>query len=415
MTNVSIIIPVIRPEKAARCISMIRENAGDGVNYEIVSSVDEDRMGAPKMVKELVAQTKYDLVCFLGDDTLPQKDFLKNAVLEMNQFEGRWGLVGLNDESGRKLACHWLAHKKLLPLIGGEFFHTGYRHCFCDNELQSRCKMLGRYHYSQVATVLHDHPMVIKHGTDSNMNFIADHFEEDQELFNQRKRLWDGTLRVGLCLPIVNRLLDRSFLLSFMNMDKPYDCRIYVPQMEIYGFVNDIADARNSLVYQALEEDCDKIIMMDTDQVYPEDTITKLVGHSLPVVGAMVHRRYPPFAPLLYRGKLGEYKYVLEEEMFSGKLVEVDATGCGCICYDKTVFWELDPPWYENRRGENGKPVGEDVRLCSKIREKGIPISVDTSILIDHMATFNVNRDFYLLYKKLNLVEINSQPQAKEK
>ena len=106
MTNVSIIIPVIRPEKAARCISMIRENAGDGINYEIVSSVDEDRMGAPKMVKELVAQTKYDLVCFLGDDTLPQKDFLKNAVLEMNQFEGRWGLVGLNDESGRKLACH---------------------------------------------------------------------------------------------------------------------------------------------------------------------------------------------------------------------------------------------------------------------------------------------------------------------
>ena len=84
MCKVSIILPVIRPKGAARCIQHIKENAGDGVEYEIISSVDEDRIGAPKMVGRLLRKTNHDLVCFLGDDTMPQKDFLKNAIEEMN-------------------------------------------------------------------------------------------------------------------------------------------------------------------------------------------------------------------------------------------------------------------------------------------------------------------------------------------
>jgi hypothetical protein len=128
-----------------------------------------------------------------------------------------------------------------------------------------------------------------------------------------------------------------------------------------------------------------------------------LFSHGKPVVGAMIHRRYPPFAPLLYRGELGHYRYVPEHEMFSGQLVPVDATGCGCISYESDVFNAVERPWYELYHGENGKAVGEDIRLCSKLRSAGIEIYVDTSVCVDHITTFNINREFFKVYKNLTI------------
>jgi hypothetical protein len=55
------------------------------------------------------------------------------------------------------VATHWLAGKKLLPYIGGEFFHLGYRHVGCDNELTERAKALGKYVWCERARVRHEH------------------------------------------------------------------------------------------------------------------------------------------------------------------------------------------------------------------------------------------------------------------
>lgn len=147
---ISIIIPVIRPDKAARCCNAIIENSGiPRSQYEIVTEEDKDRIGAPRMVKKLTDESTGDLVCFLGDDTIPQKDFLKNALEAMATLPDGWGLVGFDDNirlRGQiKAAAHWLGNKKLLPLLDGCFFHTGYKHCWCDNELTIRAAELGRY------------------------------------------------------------------------------------------------------------------------------------------------------------------------------------------------------------------------------------------------------------------------------
>jgi len=183
-------------------------------------------------------------------------------------------------------------------------------------------------------------------------------------------------------------------------MNKPFDSTVYVPRTAIYGFPDDIATARNDLVTQALDDCCTHIAMLDTDQVYPEDALLKLLSYEKPVVGALVHRRYPPFAPILFRGELGKYQYVSEDEMFSGDLVEVDATGCGCLCFEASIFKKIPSPWFELKKGESGKPVGEDIRMCSKIRSMGIPIYVDTSTCVDHITTFLVNKSFYELFKQ---------------
>jgi len=186
MPKVSIIIPVIRPVKAEKCCAAIYSNAGSW-DYEVVMQDDRDRIGCPKMVKRLVEKSAGQMVCFLGDDTIPQPGFLKNALKAMEGLPDGWGLIGLNDghQNGNKLATHWLADKRLLPLLGGEFFHTGYYHTRCDRELTLRCQELGRYAWARDAMIKHEHPAFSTGKVDEDYRrvYSEEYIGHDKRLF----------------------------------------------------------------------------------------------------------------------------------------------------------------------------------------------------------------------------------------
>jgi len=162
---VSVCVPTLgRPEKLHRLLEVIKENAGYD-NYEIIVKTDEpvpNNIGAPKMLKKCVDESTGDLVLFLGNDTVPEKNFIQEAVWEMaRRFPDLDGMVGLNDGFWKKgdVATHWLASRKLLPALDGEFFHTGYNHAGCDNELIGRVEKLGKYSWAEKAKLYHDHPV----------------------------------------------------------------------------------------------------------------------------------------------------------------------------------------------------------------------------------------------------------------
>lgn len=191
----SIIIPVIRPDKAERCKNAIIENAGiPAGRYEIVTEEDKERIGAPKMIKKMTDSCQGELVCFLGDDTIPQEGFLKHALDAMATLPDGWGLVGFDDnvriKGTIKAAAHWLADKRLLPLVGGEFFHTGYKHCWCDNELCIRAEELGRYVFCEHARIYHDHPIVDTKNDDADYRrvYSPEWLAHDVVLFRKRRR-----------------------------------------------------------------------------------------------------------------------------------------------------------------------------------------------------------------------------------
>jgi len=225
--------------------------------------------------------------------------------------------------------------------------------------------------------------------------------EENKDARERNANLYFGKRRkdfkLGIGVPNTEKTMNPYFFDSFVVMDKPIDFTYMRPPY--VGYVG-IDTARNSLVTQALENGCSHILMMDTDQMYPHDTITKMLRHNLPVVGAIVHRRYPPFDPIMLRGAIGSFVKVPDEECFSGELVKVDATGCGCVLYDMEVFMKTKPPWFEIYQLESDKDVGEDIGFCGKLSEAGFDIYVDTSIEIVHTANIGVNRSFYEIYKK---------------
>jgi hypothetical protein len=105
----------------------------------------------------------------------------------------------------------------------------------------------------------------------------------------------------------------------------------------------------------------------------------------------------------MYRGKLNEYELI--EDFEDGDLVEVDATGTGCLMFDTRVFREMPGPWFRFRLTDDGRPIGEDFGFCSDLRAMGHKIYVDTSVKCGHLSTMEVNAGTYDLYRAMKAAQ----------
>lgn len=198
---------------------------------------------------------------------------------------------------------------------------------------------------------------------------------------------------VGLGIPDTGRVFMAEFFDSFICVNRPMKSVYIRPDGK--GPIDHI---RNALVDVAKKLGCTHLWMADTDQVYPQDTLIKLLSHDLDVVAAKVHRRYPPYDPLLLRGEIHNYKTVPEDEWKQGGLIEVDATGCGSILYKMEVFKKIEHPWFQFKL-EDPDPIGEDVFFCSKLKEAGYGIFVDCDIRVGHMGLNIITEESYWAYK----------------
>jgi hypothetical protein len=207
-----------------------------------------------------------------------------------------------------------------------------------------------------------------------------------------------SNIRLGIGIPLTFPYVPSAFFDSYNLMEKPdYE---YIREQN-----GPVDEMRNNLVRRAKVAGCSHLLMMDVDQIYHPKTFTTLMSHNLPVVGCMIHRRYPPFDPLMYRGEMNEYLPV--EDFKEGDLVEVDATGTGCLLMNMEVFDILPDPWFKfspNPDPDRKGIVGEDFIFCWHLRQAGIPIYVDTSVPAAHITMFEVNMDTYKFFKRVGEV-----------
>ena len=205
--------------------------------------------------------------------------------------------------------------------------------------------------------------------------------------------------RLGIGIPLTFPWVPASFFNSFVHLERPDFIFLHADNGDICGL-------RNDIVEKAMLEGVTHLIMMDVDQVYHPKTITRLLSHNLPVVGALVHRRYPPFDSLMLKvveidDKFNGYESIDEWE--EGELVEVDATGGGCLMFNMEVFKKIPRPWFRNdRQVVEGLPaIGEDIGFCQDLKAAGYRIFVDTSVPAGHLTTMIVNTATNRLYRSM--------------
>lgn len=151
-----------------------------------------------------------------------------------------------------------------------------------------------------------------------------------------------------------------------------------------------VPDARNDIHQAFLDSGYEYLYMMDSDTMGPYDTIHRLLGHKKPVVSGwypakMVDRSkvypvvydYVKFTPASKRYRDGQHHYKRREEIGQG-LEKVDGVGAGCLLMHRDVAKALGRYPYDMNTG------GEDLVLCTKLRELGIPIFVDWDLRCKH-------------------------------
>jgi len=153
---VSIIIPNYTRDTAPLVDSLVSDNYSG--KKEIIIQKDETGEGCPKTFNKGVEKATHDLVVFLGDDCVVEKNWLNHAVMK---YINTGDLIALNDgmffpDWQPKLASHFLAHKTLRnKLQGGHFFDERIRHYGCDDFLTKQVQKIDKLSYAQNAVIRH--------------------------------------------------------------------------------------------------------------------------------------------------------------------------------------------------------------------------------------------------------------------
>lgn len=244
---------------------------------------------------------------------------------------------------------------------------------------------------------------------------------------------------LAIGIPCTFPFIPRSFFNSWVYLEHPDFT--YIPADN-----GPIDTLRNDIVAKALSLSVTQLIMMDVDMVYHPQTINKLLSHRLPIVGAMAFRRYPPFDPIMLKVRKDKLGYEGIEDWEPGDLIDVDATGAGCLMFDMQLFRDMDrrakaeidafnklrpsseelatmsestrqyiiglqqrcvhphhPGIYFKfyKDADTGATIGEDVGFCQDLKAAGYKIFVDTSVPADHLTTMCVNYATHKLYRSM--------------
>lgn len=144
---------------------------------------------------------------------------------------------------------------------------------------------------------------------------------------------------------------------------------------------------RNALCQEAIDNDCEWLLMIDDDHRFSGDLLERLLAHEADVVVPLCLKRQAPYLPVIYEEAEGDLWRVLTiEQMPISGVREVAAAGTGCMLIHRHVLDAIPKPWFEMGRTIDGGLTGEDLEWSKKLRDHGFKILLDADTRIGHIA-----------------------------
>lgn len=194
-------------------------------------------------------------------------------------------------------------------------------------------------------------------------------------------------MKLAICLPLYGALTP-NFFVNFLNRlhelynnGRNYEVKIYMKMATV------VDRARNELVDEALSDNCDYILFLDSDIITPNGAIDKLIDRDLDIVSGLYFQKSKPYLPVA-RLEKGD-KHLFLEDFNYGELMEVAGVGMGLCLIKADVFRHLKYPffkfeWKEDPNGGRPFELAEDLYFCDEARKAGYKIILDTGCLLEH-------------------------------
>lgn len=186
---------------------------------------------------------------------------------------------------------------------------------------------------------------------------------------------------------------------------------------------------RNNILRAAIKSGAKYCFMLDTDMLFPEDILIKLMAHDKPIVSALAFCKPPPHVPNMYI-KRQDNAWSPIVQWKKGEVLEVDAVGGALLMIKVDAIKHIPEPWFamplvremiampkigkalessksdaeivklcrEAYRANNSTVdvVGEDNYFCDLMNRYNIPIYADTTIETGHVGRFPIGyEDFH--------------------
>ena len=164
--------------------------------------------------------------------------------------------------------------------------------------------------------------------------------------------------------------------------------------------------SRDDLAVKAAQMEADYVLWLDSDMVFPADTLIRLFDtlkkNDLDIVSGLYFRRVPPYTPVLFDqlDMEGEKCTWTEFKEVPDELFEVGGIGFGCVLMKTDVFFDVQGKFNKMFTPIGG--TGEDLAFCWRARQCGYKIYVDPSIVAGHVSYAIIDDQFYKAFRGFN-------------
>lgn len=151
-----------------------------------------------------------------------------------------------------------------------------------------------------------------------------------------------------------------------------------------------IYNSRNDLARQAMKMDCTHILWLDSDMVFPPETLKYLYDEmentGADFISGLYFRRCAPFSPVAFNSlEIKDNKATWED--YTGELLglhEVGGVGFGCALMKTDMLLDMAAT-YVDFFGPIAN-VGEDLAFCWRARQLGYKILLDCNLKLGHVG-----------------------------
>lgn len=209
---------------------------------------------------------------------------------------------------------------------------------------------------------------------------------------------------VSICVP-THDIVPVKFALSLAEMSMTTGASLVadgIIDVTLSHYIGTyIAKARNELALNALKRDATHILWLDSDMTFPADLLIRLMNHNLPIVGVNYAKRRIPtefvaMKTVAFNLEGGERSIRCPTLEDSTGLEEVEGMGFGCVLMQTEVFWNLEPPFFDQYYDrENKRWVGEDIHFAKLVKDAGFKMHIDHDLSkqVGHMGSLRFLND----------------------